>query len=541
MSVFESLPICGLIKSLTNDATNTDDHPPSSFDLLKVELERKNEQGDSVHRLNMKEESGLCIVYNDESSSTELENSCRSIILNKKELTPIGYQFNRILHNEEAESFLQGKDWSKVVVQPCYEGTVLLVYNHQDEWHVSTRRCLDANQSKWVKNKSYREMFDEAVGKKFSFDQLNKDMCYHFILVHHKNRNIISYTEEFGVEYKELIHVFTNEKNTLNEVVGETLHGALVLVQEDFNSLEDLKNKLQNISKENEYQNKITTEGYMLKVYTGEVYKSSFTVLNLQTEIYQKIMSVKPNNSNIHQSYLELYQKDQLNDFIPFFTKYNGESINRIHTSMKNMAKEILDLYHSTRQKKNPALYNSLTDQYKKILYSLHGVYISYRRQDYKSQETMKSELEVDSNGGDNTNEVVRTVVECDKVEDDGDNSSREENEQIASTTEQKSINVHDIYNFIKDMPPNDLRKLYYERTMLLTNLHNTFLNRTCICTTTQSTLMFSSQESNEDIINSYTTNRSRNGEHNKSKRGGFKFNQNQRSSFNKSNKNQYK
>lgn len=502
MSIYESLPICDLISNLTSDTNNAVDANIASdlFNLFKDELSKKDSTGNSIYRLNLKEDDDLCIIYNTGiegehlSDKSILEDSCKSIILEKSTMTPLASQSNKILLNDEALTVLKSSDWNHVVVQPCYEGTLLLVYNHGGQWRVSTRRCLDSNQSKWVKNKSYREMFDEAMGDKFTFDDLNKEYCYHFILVHHKNRNIISYSNTYGKEYTELFHMLTTEKKTLNEVPGITVKGTQKVGEEEFSSLDALTSKLKEISKQDEYTHKVTTEGYVLKLYSGKVYQSSFTTLKLQTDVYHKIMSIKPNNSNIHQSYLELYQKDILNDFIPYFTKYNGESINRIHTSMKNMSKEILDLYHSTRQKKNPSLYNNLTDQYKKILYSLHGLYIKFRKQEYKG-----TPLELEA--------VVQEAVVKEEVQE-ADNSDMSEDNDSMTTVKQpvdtKSINVHDIYNFMKEMSANDLRKLYYERTMLLENPNNTFLNRNCICTKTQSALMFSTPESSVEITGSY-------------------------------------
>jgi hypothetical protein len=157
---------------------------------------------------------------------------------------------------------------------------------------------------------------------------------------------------------------------------------------------------------------------------------------------------MKPNNNNIHQSYLELYQTDKLMEFVPYFTKYSTEIIKRIHTSMKNMAKEILDLYHSTRKKKNGQVYAKLTDQYKKVLYDLHGIYIQQRRDDFVDGE--------------------------------------QDSDKIA-----KSINVHNVYHYIKSLPPRELRQLYFDRTKLMEDDANTFINKNCIYTKTQCTLMF--------------------------------------------------
>ena len=67
-----------------------------------------------------------------------------------------------------------------------------------------------------------------------------------------------------------------------------------------------------------------------------------------------------------------------------------------------------------------------------------------------------------------------------------------------------KSINVHDVYHFLKNLPAHELRQIYYERSLLLTNKLSTFLNKTCIYTMTQSTLMFRDTESS--LISKYKT-----------------------------------
>ena len=191
---------------------------------------------------------------------------------------------------------------------------------------------------------------------------------------------------------------------------------------------------------------KVTTEGYVLKYYHGEKGKSPFTTLKLQTNIYETLMKLKPNNSNIYQCFLELYQKDKLGEFLPYFTKYGGDVLKRIHISMQTISKELLDLYHITRNKKNIDLYNELTNSYKKCLYEIHGLYIKNRSQDFEDG--------VDKGGS------IR------------------------------SINVFDIYKYLKNVPSNELRQIYYDRMNSLENPLYVFLNKKCINTMTQSTLM---------------------------------------------------
>jgi len=431
-------------------------NPEFNFDDLRAELTKKTPSDDQFYHINMKETDDLCILYYNDPPSVsdmrdkvlvDLERSCRSIILDKNNLKIIGSQFNKIIYNDEGVEYIKSTDWDNVVIQKCYEGTILLVFNHNGRWYVSTRRCIKSEDSSWIKGKSYREMFDESIKGKFTIESLNPDLCYHFVLVHHKNRNIVNYSD-LGNEYTEVFHIMTTEKYTLNEV-ETNIPGVTKVVEEKFSSLESLLNNLDGISKHDEAQHKITTEGYVLRIYNnGPKYRSPFTVVKLQTPLYQSLLAMKPNNNNIHQSYLELYQTDKLMDFVPYFTKYSTEIIKRIHTSMKNMAKEILDLYHSTRKKKNGQVYSKLTDQYKKVLYDLHGIYIQQRKDDFVDGE--------------------------------------QDSDKIA-----KSINVHNVYHYIKSLPPRELRQLYFDRTKLIEDESNTFINKNCIYTKTQCTLMF--------------------------------------------------
>jgi len=443
---YENLSITGLIKTFTD---KKGDDTPLTFDEFKEELTK-----DSTYQISLKEDNDLCILYynNLRKNESDSEGTFRSTIIEKKTLKPIMTQYNKILYNNDGIEFLQNKDWNKsITIQRCYEGTLVVVFNYNDKWYVTTRRCLNAQESRWIRNQTYYEMFMETIEGKFKLDDLNKNYCYYFVLVHHRNKNIISY-HKFGKEYKELFHILTTEKYTFNEVDYKINDKVKYIPEEKFTSLSELLEDLNKLNTLDKTYQRITAEGYVLRYYTGDKYKSPFVTIKLQTETYEMLTKLKPNNSNIYQCFLELYQTDKLNEFLPFLTKYGGEVIRRIHTSMKTISKELLDLYHVTRNKQNQDIYNKLTTQYKKSLYEIHGLYIKKRK--------------IDFNDGLDTKEMG-TI---------------------------RAINVYDIYNYVKHLPANELRQIYYDRMNIMNSPEvNTykFLNKNCIETTTQSTLMF--------------------------------------------------
>ena len=111
---------------------------------------------------------------------------------------------------------------------------------------------------------------------------------------------------------------------------------------------------------------------------------------------------------------------------------------------MSTMSREILDIYHMTRNKNNSELYNILPNNYKKLLYQLHSDYILQKN----------------------------TINNFTKI----------------------SIGVNDVYNKLKKLDTSMLINLYLERDVLINmsiNKNNIlFPIKSCINTKIQSKLL---------------------------------------------------
>lgn len=443
MSLIDGIEIVKFIRNLRKE------RPSLTCDELKEILTSRD--NDAIYYLNCKEDDDLMLVYYDniphkiDPNLLQLENDTRSCILEKTSLNILATQFNKVIYNGDAVSYLQYIPWTCVTVEECYEGTTLLVYFYNNKWYISTRRCLDAGESAWIKNKSYREMFEEAITGKFTLNDLSKDNVYYFILLHYKNKNIVNYTY-LGDEYMQVVHTLTTKKFTLEEVDYVINDKIMRSNKRNYENLDALLKALCDIDDDNREKRRITTEGFTLRAYKGELHKSPFKLLKVQTDIYQTLMKLKPNNSNTCQSHLELYQKNKLKDYLIYFTKHYNPTINRIHTSMKNLSSELLNLYHNTRNKQNKEVYNGLKEQYKKVLYGLHGLYI-------KMKKPKPGTVEMEG---------------------------------------QKSVTIHDVYFYLKNLPPEQLRQLYHERMELIEEGNiDAYIDKDCIYLKTMTVLMF--------------------------------------------------
>lgn len=399
----------------------------TNFETLREDIKNNG--------MDCKSDDDLLMFYNQTTENmSDIAKACRSVVIDSS-MRPIFVQYNQIIYNDDAVKYITENNWNNMVVQKCIEGTFIVVFWHNEKWYITTRRCIDADNSVWIKNSSYHYLFMDAIDGKFTLNSLDKNNCYHFILVHHKNKNIVSYN---GMNYKNIYHVLTTEKYTLKEInytINNSDHNGTIKT-EPFINVANLDQVLEKVGEQNELDSKykrITGEGYVIRHYLGEKFNSPFITLKLQTPIYQMITKLKPNMSNMYQCFLEMYQKDVLSECLPYFNVYGTDTIKRIHRSIVNQSKEVHNLYHLTRNKKNENIYNLLSGQYKKCLYDIHGLYLANKQK----------------------------------------------------------ITISDVYNYLKKLSPYELRQLYVDRHSL--SEHNLSFINNCRDTKDQHNLMYPS------------------------------------------------
>lgn len=351
--------------------------------------------------------------------------------------------------NEEAKNYLRKNQdvWDEFTVMQNFEGPYVQLF-YYDKWYICTSNSLNANDVYGSSTKCIRDYFlDTGKCSLIDMNKLNKNYCYHFVVLHNKLKHIVQYTN-LGNDYKELALVnITQYGSTENVKISSINLDDFQFIKPlvyYFSCFDELEATLDKIAYDNAVYKRISTEGFIIKHKTNE----ESILLKLQTEIYCQIDKLKPLKQNSYQNFLELYQHDKLNEILPYISKYSNEIIHRINMSMRTLSREILNIYHTTRKKKNCDIYDTLPDSYKKLLYGIHGLYIKGRRKDF---------------------------INGKEIED----------------KETRSITVHDIYYYLKNLPSDQLKQIYLDRNELMKNVviipH---LNLNCIYTLTQSRLM---------------------------------------------------
>ncbi len=385
----------------------------------------------------------------DRNNMHDLIYNTPSFIFDKSFNPPkvLAYFDTPILINDDAIQYLKNENYNNIEATELNDAINVVMYYYNNKWNISSESKLDASDKKY--KQQTKDLFFEVFNSE-SCQYLQKQNVYYFKLVHHKNNLIIS-NYHYGSTNKELyIYKITNIDNPYKNLLTESMEEELkmmninIIKRENYKNLDELLDKIKQVSYDNKYTKKITIEGYQINIYNSTGYYRSYKV---QTPIYQEIQNIKPLNENIHQGYLELYQDDKLKEYLPYFTNYWNEIIHRINTSLKTISNELLNIYHITR-KKNKDIQENLPESYKNTLFKIHGIYIDLRKNDFYQGE------------------------EINKIDS-------------------KSITVHDIYHHIKSLPKCKLRQLYFDREILIKNkAYDEYMIKNCMTTLLQTKLM---------------------------------------------------
>ena len=335
-----------------------------------IELIKKTNY-DNIKNINFKKFYDFTIIYTDDLS-TNLCHSDKTInyiihnidfIIIDSNYTIIKTYFKNILVDNFNKTELE-INWTKCKIYYNYIGSYIYFFNHNNISYYFMKYYI-----KKLDDDPYIKSVDSNVPS-VQINQNLDDKIEEYILISHYHKHILSYSDDFILENKKYYKLDSNEIY--------------------FSCLDELEFDLNNSIKLHEKAKKLTNAGYCIK-YNGLIYI-------FPNKLYQKISNLLGNIKNINLSYLELYKSDNLNFIINYISLYPSDIIKRINTSFKTLAKEYLNLYHLTRKKAHPEIYDQLDTENRKILYELHNQFILTRNDEFKLSDEFidKKSLSVD-------------------------------------------------------------------------------------------------------------------------------------------------
>ena len=309
------------------------------------------------------------------------------IVFDKKTLLPIFYREkpikdNESLYTKNENSYLKTyvydtiyryheKEFDNTIISihKNHIGSYIVLFYHTDKWYFMYQDIYELNP---YTHPILYEHIEQHISK---FD---KNLCYHIILKDIRLQRLITPI----CDKNHIILVKVTEKYTMieqkqllikNDKLYDILNCDKIIY---FSCFDEMYVRLEELDIKNIKCKKLLNRGFLLKIKVDN-YENLHIAYDTHT--YKTLLAMIPQGYDLHSVHLKLYQNDKLNYFLQYIDESYIDVIKRINISLSTMSREILDIYHMTRNKKNSELYNYLPQSYRQILYQLHSDYIDQK------------------------------------------------------------------------------------------------------------------------------------------------------------------
>ena len=380
------------VSNITTDDVLSDDN---------IELIRKSLYEKSVKSKDYPEDN-LVIIYNEYTNKNKnpLNLECRSVIVDRRNFKMVSYSCPTPIYNRDAMSYLLRNKATDYEIFECYEGSLLSVFYFEGKWYFSSRRNISSSD-----DNPHFQMFLDVLSQDGyeSFDDFTKKLdnrySYHFVLIHHKNMNVVNYEKQFGENYRKLCFIFARDYTSQMEINAEDLN--LTIVSENIFLPKRLQSieYFDNMNKDEDMTNRPYSEGVVIK--------HNNNLLKLQNMAYQFYKAIGT-EKNLYRGFIHLYQINKLkgyfscNDNTKKYEKIvnptnNNESFDTVGTidALFNVCTtELFELFNKLYDEngnhiKN-GLYELLPSEYKTMIFNVRKLYFINKK---KGNELQKKNI----------------------------------------------------------------------------------------------------------------------------------------------------
>lgn len=262
------------------------------------------------------------------------------------------------------ETFKKSVKFKDIIVEENIEGTLINLYYYNKKWNVSTRFCLDAENSIYKSNKSFRRHFDELIN--INSLKLDTNFTYSFILQTINNRLVSPIFEN------KLYHL-----ETTSNITGERIYIDLGIEHPKILHLNNFNNMFSSYPDIEVYINNLSWQNKGCIIYSKN--------REIHTEIinpkYKYVHNKIENQSNKKYICLRsLYYNNDFEEMIHYFPEYRPIYLEVIDDFM-HLVNNLYFLYlHTKCFKKNI----TIPFVFQKIIRKIHRYYLNIKETNYR-------------------------------------------------------------------------------------------------------------------------------------------------------------
>jgi hypothetical protein len=303
----------------------------------------------------------------------------RSIILNKENKV-VSFAPPKSLHSDTFIKKYLDKT-NDIIAEEFVEGTMINIFwdpciGIGGSWEIATRNKVGA-KSYFYKNKqgkTFREMFTDCCkANGLDYDQLNKSLCYSFVMQHPDNRIVVPFSKPqlYLVQVCEIVNtedgtanvIIHDMKNVKEQGMWASTNIKFPQVYENWSKYSDL---IENYASMNTPYNVVGV--IIRKCTTNERCK-------IRNPVYEEVRQLRGNQPKLQYQYLCLRKEGKVGDFLKFYPEYKKEFSSfrdQVHLFTNTLFKNYISCYI---KKENPLL--EFPGQYRTHMFTIHQKYMN--------------------------------------------------------------------------------------------------------------------------------------------------------------------
>ena len=345
------------------------------FDFNKIKNYKNDEEFNKklkhlgLHYIN-DFDTGLTLIKYDQTKkniydfNNDLVRFSRGLIFDRKTRKVLCLPPGKSLNIIPFSQMVGTENWTKVDIEEFIDGTMINCFCHNEKWILSTRSSIGA-RSKWFSKKTFKELFDEAKGN-LDLEKLNSSFCYTFVLRHPENRIVTNYkTPNICLVQVREIKEDSYEDIPLEQIKTE-LFQKNIEIDIPKNYSINLPEEINKILKDMSFQEQ------------GLIFKKGNLRSKVRNIEYENAKFLRGNNKNLLYKYIELRQKDLLEDYLKYFPEYKN-NFDNYRKSIETTTMKLFNIY------KNVYIFktinkNNIPFELRPLCYEMHGIFINSKK-----------------------------------------------------------------------------------------------------------------------------------------------------------------
>ena len=309
---------------------------------------------------------------------------CRSVILNSAN-NVVGFAPPKAIHTDVfINKYPENEHDGEIEAEEFVEGTMINVFFDSTigvtgSWEISTRNTVGATSSffKTPHSKTFRQMFMEAAAEcKLDINQLDKDLCYSFVLQHPENRIVVPFSKP--QLYLVGVYKINNRPNNVTVDFFDVFNYTNIFRVDLGTSV-----KFPQIYKFAKYSELIEKYGSMNTSYdiVGVVIhnKNTGERTKIRNPVYEQVRNLRGNQPKLQYQYLCLRKEGKVKDFLKFYPE-NKKEFSAFRDQVHLFTDTLYSNYVSCYIKKEKPLIE-FSEQYRTHMFNIHQLYMNELRE----------------------------------------------------------------------------------------------------------------------------------------------------------------